>query len=129
MSESRLKIVFAISLVILGVLAGLAVFRPLVTSPEFSAVGRESVLKTDGEWIIQFDIINQENKDMNYSIVFSGEGQSSTETVLVGNGRTYSHIHHVYMDPNQTAEETKVDMTIYEEGNATPFEQVTYHLN
>ena len=125
MSESRLRIVFVISLVILGVLAGLAVFRPLVTGREYSAVARESVLQEEDQWIIQFDIINQEEKDMNYNLVWSSGGETYTESVLVGKGRIYSHIRHIYLD---TVKEGKVNLTIYKEGEATPFEQLTYYL-
>ena len=126
MSESRLRLVFVISLVILAVLAVLAVFRPLVTGRQYSAVARESVLRTDTEWIIQFDIINQEVRDMNYNLVWSSGGENSTESVLVGKGRIYSYIRHINLD---TLKETKVNLTIYKDGETTPFEQVTYHLN
>jgi hypothetical protein len=122
---SRLRVLYVVSLVILGVLVGLAVFRPLVTGREYSAVARESVLQEEDQWIIQFDIINQEEKDMNYNLVWSSGGETYTESVLVGKGRIYSHIRHIYLD---TVKEGKVNLTIYKEGEATPFEQLTYYL-
>jgi hypothetical protein len=122
---SKLRIVYILSLALLGVLAGLAVVRPLVTGRDYSAVARESVLQEDDQWIIQFDIINQQDKDMNYNLVWSNGGETYTEGVLVGKGRVYSHIHHIYQD---TIKEDKVNLTIYEEGETTPFEQLTYYL-
>ncbi len=125
MSVFRLRIIFIISLVVLGVLLVLAMFRPLVTGQEYSMVGRESVLQAEGEWVIEFDIINRENIDVNYNIVWSSGGDTYTESVLVGQGRIYRHTRHVY---RQTIKEDKVNMAIYEEGKAIPFERVTYYL-
>ena len=125
MSVFRLRSIFIISLVILGVLVVLAVFRPLATGQEYSTVARESVLQTEDQWIIEFDIINRENKDVNYNIVWSSGGETYTESVLVGKGRIYSHIHHVY---RQTIKEDKINMAIYEEGKTVPYERVTYYL-
>ena len=126
MSESKLRLVFIISLVIVGLLAGFAVFRPFATGREYSSIGRESVLQTDDQWIIQFDIINQEAKDTNYKLVWSNGGETATESVLVGKGRIYSHIRHIYRN---TLKETSVNLTIYKEGENAPFERVTYHLS
>lgn len=123
---SRLRILYLFSLVILGILAVAAVFRPLVTGREYSTVARESVLQDENQWIIQFDIVNLEQEDMNYSIVWLSGGQTYTESVRVGKGRIYSHIRHIYPE---TVRDNKVEMTIYREGESTPFEQVTYHLN
>ena len=122
---SRIRILYVISLVILGVLAGLAVFRPLVTGRAYSTVGRESVVQEADQWIIQFDIINMEDKDMNYKLVWSSSGETYTESVLVEKGRVYSHIRHIYLD---TLKDGKVNLTIHKEGETTPFEQLTYYL-
>ena len=126
MSESRLRLVFVISLVIMGLLAGFAVFRPFGTVRQYSSIARESVLQADDQWIIQFDIINQETKDMNYNLVWSNDGETATESVLVGKGRVYSHIRHIYLN---TLKGTTVNLTVYKEGETSPFERVTYHLN
>ena len=122
---SKLRIAYVLSLALLGVLAGLAVVRPLVTGREYSAIGRESVLQEEYQWVIQFDIINHQATDMNYSLVWTNGGEAYTEEVLVGKGRVYSHIHHIYLD---TVKEGKVNLTIYEEGETTPFEQLTYYF-
>ena len=126
MSDFRLRIVFVISLVILGLLAGFAAFHPFATGKQYSSIARESVLQTDDQWIIQFDIINQEDQDLNYNLFLSKSGNITTENVLVGKGRVYSHIRHIYLN---TLKDTTVNLTVYKGGETSSFERVVYHLN
>lgn len=93
--------------------------------PAYSAVARESVLQSNDQWIIQFDIINMEATDMTYDIVWSSGGENSTETVSVAQKRTFSYIHHVYP---ATLKSGIVSMSIFKRGEASPFDKVTYHL-
>jgi len=122
---SKLRIIYIASLIILGVLLIFTVFKPMVPEENFSAVTRESIIQREGEWIIQFDIINREDKDTNYIIVWSIEGEVYRERVLVKDGGTFSYIHHVYQE---TVKESKVNLTIYKEGEHTPFEQTTFYF-
>ena len=122
----RLRIALIVSLVILGVLLVFTVFRPMTSGEKYSEVSRESTIQTEDEWIIQFDLINSEGKDTNYIINWSSGGESYTEKALVGDGRIYRHIYHVY--PEMVRETGKVNLTIYKEGEATPFEQATYYI-
>ena len=107
-------------------MAGFAVVHPLVAGRQYSSIARESVLQAQGQWIIQFDIINHEAKDVNYKLVWVGSGETSTENVMAGQGQIYTYIHHIYLN---TLKEGIVNLTIYKEGDTAPFEQVTYHLN
>ena len=125
MSGSRLSLVFIISMVILGVLIVLAVFRPLVSAEEYSVVSRESIIRGEDQWIIQLDIVNQEKQDVIYTLLWSSGGRDYTEEVLVREGRIYSHIRHVYPE---TVPDGKINLTIYREGVTIPFEQSTYYL-
>ncbi|MDP3879584.1 MAG: hypothetical protein Q8Q07_04660 [Dehalococcoidales bacterium] len=125
MSGSRLRIVFVISLLILGSLVMLAVLRPLASAEEYSVVSRESIIRGEDQWIIQLDIVNQEKRDMSYVLRWSSGGADYTEKILVREGRIYSHIRHVYP---AMVQEGKVDLTIYREGEAIPFEQSIYYL-
>ena len=59
---SRLSIIFAVSLVILGVLLFFTVFRPMVSDEKFSELTKESVIQEEDEWIIQFSIINRDTR-------------------------------------------------------------------
>lgn len=122
---SKLRIVYILSLVILGVLLVFTVFRPMATGGKYSQVSRESVIQGETEWIIQFDIINREGEDTSYIINWSTGAQTYSERVSIKDGGTFTYMHHVYPE---TVKEGKVTLTIYKEGEDTPFEQGTYYL-
>lgn len=123
---SRLKIVYILSLVILGLLIGFTVFRPMVAGKQYSEVQREQLLQAEDEWIIQFAIINHEGKDKNYTINVLIDGEQYSEAILVQDGGTFTYIHHIYPD---RATKGEVSLAIYKEGEATPFEEAAYYLN
>jgi len=123
---SRLKIVYIASLVILGVLIAFTVFRPMAVGGEYSTVQRAQLLETEDQWIIQFDIINHEGEDKNYTITVLVDGKQYNESVLIPDGRMFTYIHHVYPDRITDGD---VRFTVYKEGEATPLEEATYHLN
>jgi len=122
---SKLRIVFIVSLVILGVLVVFTVFRPMATGEKYSEVVWESIIQQEDEVIIQFSIINREGKDCNYIINWSIGGETYTERVSIKDGRVFTHIHHFY---RETVKEGKVNLTICKEGESTPFEQATYYV-
>ena len=122
---SKLRIVFILSLVLLAALLVSTVFRPMATDSGYSVVSRESVLQGEDRWIIELDIINQEGKDITYTVIWSSGEESKTQKIRVGDGRIYNHIHFVYPE---AVKEDKVNLTIYKEGEATPFEEATYYL-
>ena len=121
----RLKIVYILSLVILGVLIAFTVFRPMIGGGEYSEVQKEQLLQTENEWIIQLNIINHEGRDQNYTITVVVDGKPYSEKVLIHDGRVFAYIHHIYPD---MVTEGDVSFAIYKEGEATPFEVVTYYL-
>ena len=122
---SRLRIVYIISLVILGVLLVFTVFRPMTSGGKYSEVSRESTIQMEDEWIIQFDILNREGKDTDYIIDWSTGGETYSERVSIKDGQVFTHIRHVYPE---TVKEGKVHLTIYKEGEAAPFEECTYYI-
>ena len=122
---TKLRIVYIVSLVILGVLVVLTVFRPMASEEKFSTVSRESVIEKEDEWIIEFDIVNREGKDMNYVINWSTGGETYSERVLVKDGHKFTCIQHYYPE---TVKGGKVHLAICKEGEATPFEECTYYL-
>ena len=123
----KLRIIFVASLVILGVLVIFTVFRPMASGDKFSALTRESVIQRDGEWIIQFSIINREDSDTSYIINWSTGGATyDSKTVLIKNGRMFTNIHHVYPE---TVKEGKIRLTIYKEGKAAPLEECLYNIH
>ena len=122
---SKLRIVFVISLVILGVLVVFTVFRPMTSGEKFSTVSRESIIEGEDEWIIEFDIINREGEDTRYIINWSTGGETFSERVLIKDEHKFTHIHHCYPE---TVKEGKVHLTVYKEGEETPFEECTYYI-
>jgi hypothetical protein len=121
----RLRIVYILSLVILGVLIAFAVFRPMIGGGEYSEVQKEQLLQTENEWIIQFNIVNHEGRDQKYTITVVVDGKQYSEKVLIHDGRIFTYIHHIYPD---RVSDGDVSFAIYKEGEATPFEEVTYYL-
>ena len=122
----KLRIFYVVSLVTLGVLIALSVFLPLSTGEEFSTVTRESIINRGDEWIVQFDIINNNDEDVNYIIEWSTGGEIySSKVVLVETTRTFTSIHHIY--PGMVGDNT-VNLAVREEGNPEPLEQTTFYL-
>ena len=123
---SKLRIIFVASLLILGVLLAFTVFRPMVSEQKFETLTRESIIQGEDEWIIQIDIINKEGEDTNYIINWSAGGETYySERVSLRRGRGFTNIHHVYPE---TVREGEIHLTIYKEGEPTPFEQSTYYV-
>jgi len=122
---SKLRIVYIVSLVIVGVLVVLTVFRPMLSGEKFSTVSQLSIIKTEDEWIIQFDIINREGEDTNYTINWSTGGETYSQRVLIRDGKKYTSIYNFYP---HTVKEGKAHLTVCKEGEATPFEECTYYI-
>ena len=122
---SRLKIVFILSLVILGVLIAFTVFQPMATGSEYSEVQRAQLLEREDQWIIEFRIFNREGRDQNYTITVVVDGKQYKESVLIQDRRIFTYIHHFYRGRLTNNE---VKFTVYKEGEATPLEEVTYYL-
>ena len=122
---SGLRIIYIASLVILGTLLVFTVFRPVATSGEYSEVRRAQLLQTDDEWIIQFDLINHEDRKQDYTMAVLVDGKQYTEDVSILSGRVFTYIHRI---PRDAAGAGDVGFTIYKEGEADPLEQVTYYL-
>ena len=121
----KLKIVYVLSLVILVVLLVLAFFHPMVHEMEYSEVQRAQLLEKGTERIIQFDIINHEQKDMNYTIAVTVDEKNYTENVLIRKGGMFTYIHHIYPERITKGE---VSFVVYKEGESAPIEVVTYYI-
>ncbi len=121
----KLRIIYIVSLIILGVLIAFTVLRPMSTGEEYSAVQQAQLLEREDQWIIEFNIINREGKDTSYTIKVLTDGQQYTESVLIRNGRMFTYIHHFYPERLTSNE---VSFAVYKEGESTPIEQATYFL-
>jgi len=125
---SKLRIVYIISLVILAVLLVRVSFWPMTGGEQkHSEVSRESLLETENGWILQFDIVNHEGEDRNYTINVSVDGKPSTRTVSIRDEGVFTYIRHISSDM-LGGERGQVSITVYKEGEDTPFEQGTWYL-
>ena len=122
---SRLRIIYIASLVVLAVLIFTTLLRPMVTTGEYSEVQRAQLLQTEAEWIIQFDIINHEGEERNYTITVSFDGKQYTEDVSILHGGIFTYIHRIRRD---IAGNGDVTFAIYKDGETEPFKQATYYL-
>ena len=122
---TKFRIIYITSLVILGVLIAFTVFRPMVTGGDYSQVQRAHLLEREDQWIIEFDIINREGKDMDYIIKVVTDGKQYTESVLIRDGGVFTYIHHFYPDRLTNNE---VSFAVYKGGESTPVEPATYFL-
>ncbi len=122
---SKLRICYMLALVLLGVLLVFTVFRPMATGEEFSEVTRESIIQSEDQWIIQFDIVNHEGMDTNYTINVEVDDKPSTLTVLIRSKGVFTYIYHIYKDQSTKGD---VSFVIYKEGENSPIKQVSYYL-
>ena len=122
---SKLKIIFVISVVILAVLIGSVMLSPITTATRYSEVQQEQLLKTDTEWIVEFKILNHEGVQRKFIITALVDGKSREEEVVIPDGRKFTYIYHLY--PERLSDKA-VTFAIYKEGEQTPFEQITYHV-
>ncbi len=74
---------------------------------------------------IEFDIINQEGEDTNYTIEVIADGELYTESVLIRYGEMFTYIHHFYSGRLTSNE---VSFAVYKEGESAPVEEGAYFL-
>ena len=84
---SRLRILYIISMVILGLLLVFTVFRPMVTGGEYSEVQGMYLLEKADEWIIELHLLNHEGQDTNYTVDVLVDGDLCTDTIPIRSGR------------------------------------------
>lgn len=126
MFVSRLKLFYISSILILVMVAMFTVFRPMVKGAEFTEVRRDSLLKVDNEWIVQFDIMNHEGREQKYLIKAAVDGRLYSEDILVLDNRLFTYIYHICRDDVVGGD---VSFAIYREGEDTPIKRVAYHLH
>ncbi len=122
---SGIKIAYILSLLVLVGLVAVTVFKPMVAGEEYSEVAQTQLLKTEDEWILQFDLINNEGRDQEYVINVEVDGKQYNERVLIPDGSVFSYIRHFYQDG---ITDKSVRFAFYRKGEATSFKEVTYYL-
>lgn len=124
-SLSKLRLVFILSIIILaGVSISTIYFIP--SGQSYMESKRAQIIEGKNEWILQYDIINNEDRDIKYTIYLTVDDTIYKDSTIVKPGKIYTYIHHIYP---QQLEEGKVTFALYEEGKAEPVEQFTYHID
>ena len=122
---SRLRLIFVLSLVVLaGVFIAIIYFIP--SGQSYVESKRAQIIEGENEWILQYDIINDEERDIKYTIFITVDDVVYKDSTVVKPGKTYTYIHHIY--PQQLGD-GKVTFALYEGGKAEPVEQVTYYID
>jgi hypothetical protein len=122
---SRIKILYILSLIILGVLIVFTVFRPMAMEGGYSEVQRTHLLERENQWIIELHILSHEEKATSYNINVFVDGELHTDSIRLKPGELFKYIHHVYRDKPEGKD---VSVAIYRQAEAVPFEEMTYHL-
>ena len=123
----RLRLVFAFSLVILvGVFIAIVYFMP--SGQSYTESKRAQIIQGENEWILQYDIINNEERDIKYTIQVTVEGVVYSDTTLVKQGGAYTYIYHIYPSQLKEGTEGKVTFAVHKESEAKPIEQATYYI-
>ena len=122
-NSMKLKALYIVSLLVLGVFVVLPFFHPTVSETAYSEVSRMQLLENGTERIILFDIVNHEQKDMNYTVTVTVDGKNDTEEVLLREGGVFTYAHHIH--PERTAG-GEISFAVYKEGMSAPIEEATY---
>ena len=125
---SRPRIIYISLLVILAALmlsSSLNLFKSMGRTVESNELNRGHLLDTGDEYIIEFDIMNPEIKDMRYQIEVVLDGKSYGDTCIIKPGGLYTYIQHIRPE---AITEGKAQVSIFKEGAQVPVGQTIYYL-
>jgi len=122
---SKLRMVFIILLVILGVMVVFTVLSPMATGQKYSKVQSTQLLQAEDEWVIQFDIMNNEEKDTSYEIEVLHDNELYRAPVVIPDEGMFTYIHRI---PYNTKGNRDITFTIYKDGDSEPLRQLNYYL-
>ncbi len=103
-------------------LVAVGLFTPRSQSTE---VLREQLLRSDTEWVIQFDLSNRGETGRGYTITVTLDGVSASQSVGIPGGGLYTYTHHI---AKENAGSGVVRVSIIEDGADKPLEETTYYL-
>ena len=122
---SKLRLIFILSLVVLAGVFILALYF-IPSGQSYPESRTAQIISAGDEWILQYNINNNQERDIKYTIHVTFDGAVYTDSTVVKPGKIYTYIHHIY--PQQLAE-GKVTFALYEDGKAEPVEEATHHIN
>ncbi len=119
-----LSLVYILSLLVLGTLLALTLFRPLAAGREYPTVQKEQLLQTPSGWVVQFDLVNPSAQDIHYTIRTALDGERPyQEPVLVRAGGAFTYSQQI---PAQSVTAGVFRVTIDSDRNAAPFNEAFY---
>lgn len=122
---TKFKLIYILSLILLGVLIGVALVRPALTAGEYSEVVKEHLAQTNQGYTAQFHIINREGRDTRYTVAVSFDSYSYRQEVTIPDGKIFTYARDI--DPARL-KDGSIKFEIYKEGETSPFEETTYYL-
>ena len=134
-----LKAVYAASVALLALLALATLASPLLLPvlrrehAPLPEAGKIQVLAKEGEWVLQYNLLNGAETPAAFTFEVAGSPASSggtsrllhTASVLVDAGKSYVFIYHLL--PHQAPDGT-VRFTLHRNGASEPLEDLTLHL-
>ncbi len=125
MRKNLVRIVFIISLIILSG-AFISTFFFIPQQQGYTESERAKIIAGKNELILQYDIVNEQEKDIKYTIFINVDNVTYTDSVVVKPLKTYNYIHHIN---RQQLEEGRVTSALYEEDRSDPIEQISYYIS
>jgi len=121
---SRPRLVFIFSIIVL-VAVSVATFFFIPPSQGLTESKRVHIIEGEEEWILQCDLINHQEKALNYDIHVTVDDTIYRDSTIVLPGKTYTYIHHIYP---QQLDKGEVTLALYQDNSTRPIEQATYYL-
>ena len=120
----KLKLIFILSLI---VLAGIfiAVVYLVPSNQKLPESKRVQIIKGENGWTLQYDIINDKERDIKYTIIVTVDNATRKDSAVVQAGKTYTYIYHI--SPQQL-NKGEVTLTLYEGDKTEPIEETTYYI-
>ncbi len=122
---SRLKLIFISSLVVLAAVF-IATIYLIPSVLDLAESKNIQIIDGQQQWILQYDIVNDQQDDTSYTIEVIIDGVVFTDSTVVEPGRTYTYIRRI--DPGKVSR-GEVSLTLSRGDMATPVEQVTYYID
>jgi hypothetical protein len=86
---------------------------------------RVQIIKGENGWILQYDITNDKETDVKYTIIVTIDNATRKDSAVVQAGKTYTYIYHI--SPQQL-DKGEVTLALYEGDKTEPVEETTYYI-
>ncbi len=124
MRPSKLKLIFILSLILLAAVF-IATIYLIPSKLDFAESKNIQIIEGEKEWILEYDIFNNEERDITYEIQVMVNGNAFNDNTTVASGREYTYILNI---PHKKITNGDVTFTVFEEGMQEPIEQAIFKL-